>query len=118
MGEGFADGFDHLVLPAFAVGISWVGYLARIVRASMLEILGENHVRMARAFGLPERRIVVSYALRIAVLPAVTLLGAGVAYLFSAAVFVEVIFARPGIGALMVNAVNARNYPSSWAACW
>ncbi|TPW29918.1 ABC transporter permease [Pararhizobium mangrovi] len=110
-GEGFADSFHHLVLPAFAVGISWVGYLARIVRASMLEVLGETHVRMARAFGLRERKIVVAYALRIAVLPAVTLIGAGVAYLLSAAVFAEVIFARPGIGALIVKAVDSRNYP-------
>lgn len=111
VGNGLASRAHHLVLPAFAIGISWVGYLARIVRASMLEILGENHVRLARAFGLPERRIIVSYALRIAVLPTVTLLGAGVAYLVSAAVFAEVIFARPGIGALMVRSVDSRNYP-------
>lgn len=111
VGQGVGGQVYHLVLPAFAIGVSWVGYLARIVRASMLEILGENHVRLARAFGLPERRIILSYALRIAILPTVTLLGAGVAYLVSAAVFVEVIFARPGIGALMVHAVDSRNYP-------
>ena len=110
-GEGFADQAAHLILPAFAVGVSWVGYIARIVRASMLEVMGEQHVRMARAFGLRERRIVTGYVLRIAVLPAVTLIGAGVAHLFSAAVFVEVIFARPGIGALIVSAVSERNYP-------
>lgn len=110
-GEGFADQVRHLILPAFAVGVSWVGYIARIVRASMLEVMGETHVKMARAFGLRERRIVIGYVLRIAVLPAVTLLGTGVAHLFSAAVFVEVIFARPGIGALIVSAVNERNYP-------
>lgn len=110
-GEGFLDQVVHLILPAFAVGVSWVGYIARIVRASMLEVMGEQHVRMARAFGLRERRIVTGYVLRIAVLPAVTLIGAGVAHLFSAAVFVEVIFARPGIGALIVSAVNERNYP-------
>jgi peptide/nickel transport system permease protein len=110
-GEGFGDRIVHLILPAFAVGVSWVGYIARIVRASMLEVMGENHVRMARAFGLTERRITRAYVLRIAVMPAVTLIGAGVAHLFSAAVFVEVIFARPGIGALIVSAVNERNYP-------
>lgn len=109
-GEGFLDQVVHLILPAFAVGVSWVGYLSRIVRASMLEVMGESHVRMARAYGLPERRIVVSHILRIAVLPAVTLMGAGVAHLFSAAVFVEVIFARPGVGALIVSSVNERNY--------
>lgn len=110
-GEGLRDQIVHLILPAFAVGVSWVGYIARIVRASMLEVMGESHVRMARAFGLREGRIVRGHVLRIAVLPAVTLIGAGVAHLFSAAVFVEVIFARPGIGALIVSAVNERNYP-------
>ncbi len=110
-GEGFGEQARHLILPAFAVGVSWVGYMARIVRASMLEIMGENHVRMARAFGLPPSKIIVSYALRIAILPTVTLVGAGVAYLLSAAVFAEVIFARPGIGALIVQAVDGRNYP-------
>jgi len=110
-GEGFLDSITHLILPAFAIGVSWVGYVARMVRASMLEIMGQPHVRMARAFGLPERRITQSHILKIAVLPAVTLIGTGVAHLFSAAVFVEVIFARPGIGALIVQAVNERNYP-------
>jgi peptide/nickel transport system permease protein len=110
-GSGFLGQIDHLILPAFVVGVSWVGYIARIVRASMLEILGENHIRMARSFGLSERRIVTRYALPLAILPAVTLIGVGMAYLLSAAVFVEVVFARPGIGSLIVNAVNTRNYP-------
>ncbi|SDY62664.1 ABC transporter permease [Citreimonas salinaria] len=110
-GDGFWDGITHLILPAFAIGVAWVGYVSRIVRASMLEVMTQPHVRMARAFGLPERRITRSHILKIAVLPAVTLIGTGVAHLFSAAVFVEVIFARPGIGALLVGAVNERNYP-------
>jgi peptide/nickel transport system permease protein len=109
--DGFVDTLTHLILPAFAVGVSWVGYLARVVRASMLEVLGENHVRMARAFGLPEKRIVFRYALPIAVLPTITLMGVGMAYLLSGAVFAEVVFARPGIGALIVDAVDSRNYP-------
>lgn len=108
---GFWASVRHLILPAFAVGISWVGYIARIVRASMLEILGETHVRMARGFGLPEGRIVFRYALPLAILPTVTLLGVGMAYLLSAAVFAEIVFARPGIGALIVQAVDSRNYP-------
>lgn len=107
----FGDRVLHLILPALAVGISWVGYLARIVRASMLEVLGANHVRMARAFGLSELRIVFRYALPIAVLPTVTLIGVGTAYLFQAAVFAEIVFARPGVGALIVHAVDSRNYP-------
>lgn len=108
-GEGLFNA--HLILPSFAVGVSWVGYIARVVRASMLEVLGETHVRMNRAFGLPESRIVFRYALPLAILPTVTLIGVGMAYLLSAAVFAEIVFARPGIGALIVNAVGERNYP-------
>ncbi|RWQ61947.1 ABC transporter permease [Mesorhizobium sp.] len=110
-GNGFRDGLIHLILPSFAMGIGWVGYISRLVRASMLETLGENHIRMARSFGISEWRIVYRYALPLAILPTVTILGVGIAWLLSAAVFVEVVFARPGIGALLVQAVNTRNYP-------
>lgn len=106
-----ADQAWHLVLPAFAVGLSWVGYIARMVRASMLEVLGENHIRTARAFGLSEARIVFRYALPIAVLPTVTILGVGIGYLVSSAVFAEIVFSRPGIGSLLYEAVGQRNYP-------
>ncbi|MER8747468.1 ABC transporter permease [Mesorhizobium sp. M1004] len=109
-GEGFSDSLVHLILPAFAIGIGWIGYISRLVRASMLEILGENHVRMARSFGISEWRIVSRYALPLAILPTVTIIGVGIAWLLSSAVFIEVVFARPGIGALIVKAVNTRNY--------
>ena len=105
------DQLLHLILPALAVGLGWVGYLARLVRASMLEVMGEPHIRTARSFGLPERTIVFRYALRIAVLPTVTLLGTGVGSLLSSAVFAEIVFNRPGIGQLVLGAVNTRNYP-------
>ncbi len=105
------DQLWHLVLPSFAVGLGWVGYLARLVRASMLEVMGENHVRTACAFGLPEARIVLSYALRIAILPTVTLLALAIGGLFSSAVFAENIFSRPGIGKLIVDAADLHNYP-------
>ena len=105
------DQLRHLVLPAFAVGLGWVGYLARLVRASMLEVMNAPHIRTARAFGLPERVIVFRYALRIAVLPTVTLIGIGIGGLLSSAVFAEVVFSRPGIGQLVLGAVNTRNYP-------
>ncbi|THB76797.1 MAG: ABC transporter permease [Desulfobacteraceae bacterium] len=105
------DQLAHLVLPAFAVGLGWVGYLARLVRASMLEVLGENHIRTARAFGLPERKIILTYALRLAVLPAVALLGVGIGYMLSGAVFAEIVFARPGVGKLIYDSVITRNYP-------
>jgi len=105
------DQLWHLVLPSFAVGLGWVGYLARIVRASMLEVMAENHIRTARAFGLPEPKIILHYALRIAILPTVTLLALAIGGLLSSAVFAENIFARPGIGKLIVDAANLRNYP-------
>lgn len=101
----------HLVLPALALGLAWVGYIARLVRASMLEVMGENHVRTARAFGLPERVIVFRYALRIAILPTVTVLGVGIGFLLSSALFAEIVFARPGIGKLIFDSVSTRNYP-------
>ena len=102
---------EHLILPSLAVGLGWVGYIARLVRASMLEVLGENHIRTARAFGLPERSIIYSYALRLAILPTVALLGVGIGNMLSGAVFAEIVFARPGIGKLIYDAVITRNYP-------
>lgn len=105
------DQLWHLVLPAFALGLGWVGYVARIVRASMLEILSENHIRLARAFGLPASWITYSYALRIAVLPLITVLGIGIGGLLTGAVFAEIVFTRPGIGKLVYDAIITRNYP-------
>ena len=102
----------HLILPAFAVGLGWVGYLARMVRASMLEVMGESYIRAARAFGLAERTVVYRYALRVAILPSVTLIGIGFGGLLSGAVFAEIIFARPGVGSLIYDAVNDRDIPT------
>lgn len=107
----FSDQLAHLVLPAFAVGLGWVGYLARMVRASMLEVMGESYIRAARAFGLRPRRVVYGYALRVAILPTITLIGMGFAGLISGTVFAEVIFARPGIGKLIFDSVMSRNFP-------
>lgn len=105
------DQLRHLVLPSLAIGLGWVGYLARLVRASMLEVLGEPHVRTARSFGLSERRVVFRYALGLAVLPTIALLGVAVGHLLSGAVFAEIVFARPGIGKLVYDAVLTRNFP-------
>ena len=107
----FWDQAAHLVLPAFAIGLSWIGYLARLVRASMLEVMGENHIRTARAYGLPERTVVYRYALKLAVLPTVTVIGVGMGFLLSAALFTEIVFARPGIGKLIFDSITTRNYP-------
>ena len=107
----FRDQAYHLILPAFAVGLGWVGYLARMVRASMLEVLGENYIRAARAAGLTERKVVWDYALRMAILPTVTMLGIGFGSLLTGAVFAEIIFARPGLGKLVYDMVETRNFP-------
>jgi peptide/nickel transport system permease protein len=115
MGAGeigdYPDQALHLVLPAIALGLGWVGYIARLVRASMLEVMEENHIRTARVFGLRERTIIVHYALRIAILPTVTILGLGIGSLLSGALFAEIVFSRPGIGKLLYEAVITRNYP-------
>ncbi len=105
------DQIWHLILPAFAVGLGWVGYFARMVRASMLEVMGENYIRAARAFGLRQRTIVYRYALKIAILPTITLIGIGFGTLLSGAVFAEIIFSRPGIGKLIYDMVLSRNFP-------
>jgi len=110
-GDGLLDAAYHLVLPSVALGLGWVGYIARMLRASILEVQGENHVRTARAFGLPENRIVFDYVLRIAILPTVTVLGIGIGQMLSSAVFAEIVFARPGVGKLVYDAINTRNYP-------
>lgn len=109
--KGWLGQLHHLVLPAFAVGLGWVGYLARLVRASMLEVLAENHVRHARAHGLPRNVILYRYVLRIAILPAVTIIGIGIGAMLSGVVFAEIIFARPGLGKLIFVAVQQRNFP-------
>ncbi len=101
----------HLILPSLAVGLGWVGYLARMVRASMLEVLEAPHIRTARAFGLPEGLITYRYALGIAILPTVTLLGVGIGQMLTSAVFAEIVFARPGVGKLVYDAILTRNYP-------
>jgi ABC-type dipeptide/oligopeptide/nickel transport system permease component len=100
-----------VILPAFAIGITWVGYLARLVRASMLEVMEAPHIRTARAFGLSEPRIVLTYALRIAIVPTIAIVAVGFGSILSSAVFVETVFSRPGIGTLMTTAVAKRNFP-------
>lgn len=104
------DQLSHLILPAFAIGLGWVGYLARMVRASMLEVMDEPYIRSARAFGLKDRRV-MGYALRVAILPTITLIGMGFGGLISSAVFAEIIFARPGLGKMIFDAVSDRNFP-------
>jgi peptide/nickel transport system permease protein len=110
----FSDPVDylrHLVLPATALAIGWIGYLARLIRASMLEVLSANYIRTAQAFGLHDRRIAYKYALKNAIIPTVAVLGVGLGNLMGGAIFVEVIFARPGLGNLVFDSLSSRNFP-------
>lgn len=105
------DYIQHLILPATALAITWIGYLARLVRASLLEVMNETYIRAAMAAGIPQRRILYKYALKAALIPTVAVLGVGIGKLMGGAVFVEIIFSRPGMGTLIYNAIQARNYP-------
>ena len=105
------DQATHLILPSFAVGLGWVGYIARLARASMLEVMNENYVRAAWAFGLKSNTVIYRYALKVAVLPTITMIGIGFGHLLSGTVFAEIIFARPGIGKLIFDMVMSRNFP-------
>lgn len=106
-----ADYTRHLVLPATALAITWVGYLARLVRASLLEVLNETYIRAEMAAGISLHKIHYKYALKNAIIPTVAVLGVGIGNLMAGAVFVELIFTRPGMGMLIYNAIQARNYP-------
>ncbi|MFO1352734.1 MAG: ABC transporter permease [Gammaproteobacteria bacterium] len=105
------DQLLHLILPSITLALGWIGYLARLMRSSLLEVLGEPYIRTHRAFGLSERRVVYQYALKNASPPALATLGLGIGQLLGGAVFAEVVFARPGIGKLIVDAIGTRNYP-------
>ena len=105
------DYLRHLILPAVALAVTWIGYLARLVRASMLEVLNANYIRTAHAFGIGERMIFYRYALKNAIIPTIAVLGVGLGSLMGGAIFVEVIFARTGLGTLTYDAIQSRNYP-------
>jgi peptide/nickel transport system permease protein len=115
LGAGsFSDPLEylrHLVLPSLAIAIGWAGYLARLLRASLIEVLGANYIRAARALGIRERLIFFQYALKNAFIPTMAVVGFGLATLTGGTVFVEVIFTRPGIGTLFYQAIQTRNYP-------
>ncbi len=110
----FSDPVDYarrLILPTVALAATWIGYIARLVRTSMLEVLGQNYIRTARAVGMHDRVIFYKYALKNAIVPTVAVLGVGLGSLLGGAVFVEVIFSRPGLGTLVVDSIGSRNFP-------
>ena len=104
-------GWQHLVLPAIAVGFASSAFIARLVRSSMLEVLHQDYVVTARAKGLVERAVVLRHALKNALIPVVTYLGIQLAGLLTGAVVTEQVFSRPGLGRVAVTAINSRDYP-------
>ncbi|HOB10648.1 MAG TPA: ABC transporter permease [Acetomicrobium sp.] len=101
----------HLFLPALTIGITDAALLARMVRSSMLEVIRQDYIRTARSKGLPERVVINRHALRNALIPIITLLGLRIGGVVGGSVVVEIVFARPGLGRLMVDSILARDYP-------
>lgn len=106
---GGAD--SSIVLPAVSLALGWIGYIARLLRGSLLEILGADHIRTLRAYGVPGGRIVGRYALKLASIPVAAVIGLGIGRLLGGAIFTEIVFARPGLGTLVFDAIGARDYP-------
>lgn len=107
----FFEALRHLALPAIALGTIPMAIIARMTRSAMLEVLGQDYIRTAHAKGLHERAVVLRHALRNALLPVVTVIGLQVGILLSGAILTETVFAWPGIGRWLVDAINARDYP-------
>lgn len=101
----------HLVLPAMTIGISMAVLIMRLTRASMLEVLSQDYVRTARAKGLAEGPVVMVHALKNALLPIVTVVGLYMGQLLGGAILTETVFARQGVGKLLMDAITARDYP-------
>jgi peptide/nickel transport system permease protein len=109
--EAFVDTSKHLILPAIALGSIPLAIIARITRASVLDVQNEDYVRTAQAKGLAPRSVDFNHVLRNAMLPISTIIGLQVGLLLSGAVLTETVFAFPGIGSWLVDAIKARNYP-------
>lgn len=107
-----AEGFRFVILPALTLGISSAGFLARITRSQMLDILSEDYIRTARSKGLHGRVVVLKHGLRSALLPIVTVFGLQFGALLAGAVVVETVFAYPGVGRYLLQAVSNRDFPA------
>jgi len=111
LAEGFWPWLQNLILPALALGCVYIALIARITRASMLEVLQQDYIRTARAKGLGQRSILFIHALKNAAVPIVTVIGIGIALLIGGAVVTESVFAIPGLGRLTIDAILRRDYP-------
>jgi peptide/nickel transport system permease protein len=109
---GFGPWLYHLLLPAFTLSLIYIALIARVTRASVLETLGEDYIRTARAKGLPEALVLKRHALANAAVPIATVIGIGIALLIGGVVVTESVYAIPGLGRLTVDAVLARDFPT------
>ena len=107
----FLSALGHLILPTMVLGTNPLAVVARMTRSAMLEVLGEDYVRTARAKGLPPWRVVGIHALRNAMVPVVTVIGLQVGVLFTGAILTETIFSWPGVGKWLIEAIARRDYP-------
>jgi ABC-type dipeptide/oligopeptide/nickel transport system permease component len=105
-------GIEYLILPALALGSRSIAFLARVTRSAMLEVLGGDFVRTARAKGLTERAVIVKHGLRNALIPVVTVLGLDFGYYLTGSILTETIFSWPGLGRYVVNAIGRRDLPA------
>jgi peptide/nickel transport system permease protein len=113
-GEGWGvlgDALRYLAMPALTLGFSAAALISRMVRASVLEVLGQDFVRTARAKGLRERTVILRHALRTAAIPVITIVGLQFGYLLGGAIITETVFAWPGVGRLMITAIGQRDFP-------
>jgi peptide/nickel transport system permease protein len=111
LGKGVGPWLRSLIMPAAALGLAQLGLLARITRATMLEVLRQDYVRTARAKGVPERHVIGRHALANTLIPIVTVIGISAGILLGGAVVVESVFALPGVGRLIIGAILRRDYP-------
>src|SRR6185295_16827120 len=109
--ESFWDWLRHLILPSAALGTVYIALIARITRASMLDVLSQDYVRTAQAKGLAPGAVLAGHALKNAAVPIVTVIGIGIALLIGGAIVTETVFAIPGVGRLTVDAILCRDYP-------
>jgi len=112
LADGFGGFVERLVLPSFTLAVIYVALIARITRASVLEVLNTDYVRTARAKGLAEAAVLLRHVLRNASVPIVTVIGLGIALLIGGVVVTESVYSIPGLGRLVVDAVLARDYPT------
>ncbi len=109
---GYEDGIRSIILPAFTIGAGLAAFMTRSTRSSMLDVIRQDYLRMARAKGVPERKIIRKHALRNALIPIITVFGVQFSNVLGGSVLAETVFAWPGVGRLVVDAIDQRDIPT------